>query len=202
MDDLILFLNAWASHPLCVGAIAPSGQALANAISAEIIPVNAPVIEIGAGTGVFTKAIIARGINQDKLVLIDNSADFTRLLRVRFPDARVLWMDAARLRGIELFGDELAGVVVSGLPLISMTPKKVIAVLNGAFRHLRTDGTFYQFTYGPRCPVPRPILDRLGLKATRICSVIANLPPASVYRIRRRPPMRNSVMHRAHLFEI
>jgi phosphatidylethanolamine/phosphatidyl-N-methylethanolamine N-methyltransferase len=37
--------------------------------------------------------------------------------------------------------------------------------------------------------VPRPILDRLGLKATRIGGTVRNLPPASVYRISRRKPL-------------
>ena len=54
---------------------------------------------------------------------------------------------------------------------------------------MRPTGSFYQFTYGPRCPVPRPILDRLGLKATRVGGTIRNIPPASVYRITRRQPL-------------
>ncbi|MBR0710294.1 SAM-dependent methyltransferase, partial [Bradyrhizobium liaoningense] len=73
------------------------------------------------------------------------------------------------------------------LPLLSMSPRKVIAILTGAFRHMQEGGTLYQFTYGPRCPVPRPILDRLGLKASLVGRTALNIPPASVYRIRRRP---------------
>jgi phospholipid N-methyltransferase len=57
---------------------------------------------------------------------------------------------------------------------------------------MRADGAFYQFTYGPRCPVRRSILERFGLKAVRIGGALANMPPASVYRIRRRPPVRAS----------
>ncbi len=40
-------------------------------------------------------------------------------------------------------------------------------------------------------PVPRTILDRLGLKATRVGRALRNLPPASVYRITERPPLRS-----------
>jgi phosphatidylethanolamine/phosphatidyl-N-methylethanolamine N-methyltransferase len=64
-----------------------------------------------------------------------------------------------------------------------MTPRKMMAMLSGVFRCLRPRGALYQFTYGPRCPVPRPILDRLGLKATRIGRTLRNIPPAAVYRI-------------------
>jgi phosphatidylethanolamine/phosphatidyl-N-methylethanolamine N-methyltransferase len=69
-----------------------------------------------------------------------------------------------------------------------MPPRKIMAILLGAFGYLRPGGSFYQFTYGPRCPVPRPILDRLGLKARRIGGTVRNLPPAAAYRITRRRP--------------
>jgi phosphatidylethanolamine/phosphatidyl-N-methylethanolamine N-methyltransferase len=42
-----------------------------------------------------------------------------------------------------------------------------------------------QFTYGPKCPVPAAILQRLGLKAQRVDFTLMNLPPASVYVLRR-----------------
>jgi phospholipid N-methyltransferase len=63
----------------------------------------------------------------------------------------------------------------------------VQAILTGAFFYLRPGGAFYQITYGPHCPVADVILDRLGLQATRIGQTFRNLPPASVYRISRRP---------------
>jgi phospholipid N-methyltransferase len=77
---------------------------------------------------------------------------------------------------------------VSGLPLLSMRPRQVMAILSGAFSYTRPTGRFYQFTYGPFCPIPRTVLDRLELKAKRIGGTVRNLPPASVYRITRRQP--------------
>jgi hypothetical protein len=61
--------------------------------------------------------------------------------------------------------------------------------MSGAFSYLRPGGAFYQFTYGPRCPVPRPILDRLGLQSAYIGGTVRNLPPAAVYRISRIDPL-------------
>jgi hypothetical protein len=92
--------------------------------------------------------------------------------------------------GGTLFGiadGERAGAVVSGIPLLLMPAKSVIALLEGAFERLRPDGAFYQFTYGRDAPIARPVLDRLGLKAMRIGGTLANFPPAAVYRILRRP---------------
>jgi phosphatidylethanolamine/phosphatidyl-N-methylethanolamine N-methyltransferase len=189
---IIPFLRALISHPRRVGAIMPSSMALAEAITAEISQDSAPVIELGPGTGVFTRQLLKGGVPEERLALVEYGSDFVRLLQWYFPRARVVWMDAARLKDVELFGNEKAGAVVSGLPLLTMPARKVIAILDGAIYHLRSDGAFYQFTYGPRCPVPRVILDRLGLKAVRIRRVLANLPPAAVYRITCRPPRRRN----------
>nr|WP_277604961.1 methyltransferase domain-containing protein [Fertoeibacter niger] len=184
--DHLRFLRSWASHPLRVAAIAPSGASLARLITREIDPEHAPVLELGPGTGVFTRALLDRGIDEADLTLVEYGADFAALLRNRFPRARVLQADAARLAGRNLFPDRQAGAVVSGLGLLSMPPRTVFAIIAGAFACMEPRGALYQFTYGLRCPVPGPVLDRLALQATRVGGTLANLPPASVYRITRR----------------
>lgn len=190
MDESVRFFRAWLADPLRVAAIVPSSDALAQLMTSEITPASAPVIELGPGTGAFTRALIKRGVPEAELTLIEHTAEFSTLLALRFPSAQVLAIDAVQLSRIDIFPDARAGAIVSGLPLLSMPPKKVIAILDGAFGQLRAGGAFYQFTYGPRCPVPRVILDRLGLKAVRIGGTLANVPPAAVYRIGRRPPRR------------
>jgi phosphatidylethanolamine/phosphatidyl-N-methylethanolamine N-methyltransferase len=185
--ETIGWMRAWISDPLRVGAIVPSGRALARLITSEISRDTGPVIELGAGTGSFTRALLARGVKEDDLALVDDRPEFSLLLASRFPRARTVPTDAAHLGRIDLFGPAAAGAIVSGLPLLSMPPRKVLAILEASFWHLRSDGAFYQFTYGPLCPVRRVLLDRLGLKAVHIGHTVANLPPAAVYRIRRRP---------------
>jgi phosphatidylethanolamine/phosphatidyl-N-methylethanolamine N-methyltransferase len=185
ISDLSAFLRAWIADPLRVAAIVPSGRALAQMITAEITAASAPVIELGPGTGVFTRQLLARGIPEERLALVEYCSAFIQLLAYRFPAARVMWMDAAQLSSVCLFGGDRAGAVVSGLPFLSMTPKQVMVILAEAFLHLRHDGAFYQFTYGLRCPVPRVVLDRLGLESVRIGHALVNMPPATVYRIQR-----------------
>jgi phospholipid N-methyltransferase len=98
-------------------------------------------------------------------------------------------MDAAQLARHAIFEGAPVGAVISGLPLLSMPAQTVTDIVSGAFSYVRPGGAFYQFTYGPRCPIPRAILDRLGLKAVRIGGTVRNLPPASVYRISRCKPL-------------
>ncbi len=188
--DMLSFFSAWISDPGHVGALAPSGGALAELIARDITAASGSIIELGPGTGVFTRAFLARGVKEENMTLVEYLPEFAERLRLRFPKARVLCMDAARLREHHLFENAPVGAVISGLPLRNMSPRKVVSILRGAFGCMDSRGAFYQFTYGPRCPVPRLFLDRLGLRATRFGRAVLNIPPATVYRITRRPPSR------------
>lgn len=168
-----------------VASITPSSRSLAQLMTTEIDHTAGRVVELGPGTGVFTRALLERGVREDDLILIEQEVVFADMIGQRFPKATTLADDAAKI-GLRDFGSARIGSVVSGLPLLSMSPRKVMAILSGSFRHIGQGGSFYQFTYGPRCPVPRSILDRLGLKATLVGRTVHNLPPAAVYRITRR----------------
>ncbi|HEY0662931.1 MAG TPA: phospholipid methyltransferase [Lysobacter sp.] len=185
MNQQLTFLCQWMIAPRRVGAIAPSSRSLAELITREIGPCQEPVIELGAGTGIFTSQLIARGVRESELVLVEMGEKFARGLSRTFPEAHVNRIDAQRLHRLQTSSLRSAGAVVSGLPLLSMSPLQVARILRGAFKHLRSDGAFYQFTYGPGCPVPRAMLERFGLKARFLGKTLTNVPPASVYRISR-----------------
>lgn len=188
-NDFLSFFLSWMSSPRRVGAIAPSGAALADLITCEITEKTGPILELGPGTGAFTYKLLKRGVRPQDLTLIEYGSDFMKLLQIRFPGARVLWMDAARLATERLYDGAPVGAVVSGLPLLNMSTRKVVSILGGAFSYVRPGGAFYQFTYGMSCPIPRPVLDRLGLRATLLDRAFLNMPPAAVYKLTRRPQM-------------
>ncbi|NKJ35465.1 methyltransferase domain-containing protein [Rhizobium sp. SG570] len=189
MSNTSLFLRTLLSNPRMVGAMLPSGAMLADLITNEVDPSDGPVLELGPGTGVFTEALLARGVHQKDLTLVEFASDFAGMLRVRFPEAHVLCANAARLDAYNLPEDVSFGCAISGLPLLNMSPKAVVAILTGVLSRLREGGALYQFTYGVRCPVSYRLLDRFGFKATLHGQVLRNFPPARVYKIiRRRPP--------------
>ena len=185
-SDTVQFLRAVLRDPSRVGAVAPSGRSLARLITADLTPAHVPIIELGPGTGTFTQALIGRGVPEHAITLIEADATFAKNLRVRFPQARVLAMDATNLEQMATPVGGAAGAVVSGLPLLSLPPDRVVSILRGVFRHLRQGGALYQFTYLPRCPVPGRVMSLLQLEATRVGCAWANLPPAFVFRISRR----------------
>ncbi len=184
--DQTVFLKAWLKRPMRTGAVAPSSNALARLITSGIVPTGGPVIELGPGTGTFTRSILEKGLPEHKLTLVENSPDFTALLRQRFPRAQLLEMDVTRMRmWDEPWTNMQAQAVISGLPLLTMGLRAQWNVVAACMQSLRVGAAMYQFTYISRCPIEPTILGRLGLKAERIGSAMLNLPPASVYRISR-----------------
>lgn len=118
--DAAQFLRTWAEKPLQLGSVTPSSRYLSRAVASYVDPKqDGPVIEIGAGTGPVTEALIKRGIAESRLVLIEYSHEFCALLRRRFPKATVIQGDAyalsERLAGV--VGDKTAAATVCGLPL-------------------------------------------------------------------------------------
>lgn len=190
-NDTLSFLMAWATAPLKVASITPSSSSLATLMTQEVGPETGPVLELGAGTGPFTRAMLARGVHESDMTLIEFNSDFAHLLRCRFPKSRVLEMDAADLRYRPIYDGPIAGAAVSGLPFLAIPPRQTLAILEGIFANLRPEGAMYLFTYGFRCPIDQPLLDRLDLEVTRIGHTFRNLPPAAVYRITRMKPAKS-----------
>jgi phospholipid N-methyltransferase len=186
VQDAVHFLRRWLADPHHVGAIAPSGRALANLITRQIHARSGRIAEFGAGTGVFTHALLKRGVREGNLVLIERDEAFAERLRERFPHAHVLAMDAERFGEWARAERFAAGAIVSGLPLRNFAYDSRRHILASAFASLCGDGALYQFTYGLACPVPAALLERLQLEASRVGYVLRNLPPATVYRIQRR----------------
>lgn len=185
--DRLGFLRAWLAEPLAIAAVAPSSRALTRLITSRIDIASAPVVELGPGTGVFTRAILDRGIAPRDLLLIERSPAFTLLLRRRFQDVDVV-CDLAQHLALHVRSrlHERPGAVVSGLPLLAMPSTVQEEIVDAAFDVLRPGGAFYQFTYGHVPPVAAAVARRAGIGAVCIGRTLWNVPPASVYEIRRR----------------
>lgn len=181
--DRIRFFTAWLGNPRSVAAIAPSGKALAQLITRDIDARTGPVLELGPGTGVFTQALLDRGVAEHDLTLVEYDDGFAKLLEKRFPQANILSIDAADLADAHQSPSVLFGAAICGLGLLNMKPAKVEAILRATFMRMRGGASLYLFTYGRNCPVPDAVLRRLGLEAFHAATILRNIPPASVYRV-------------------
>ena len=179
----MLFLGQLLRRPREISALAPSSAGLARAMTEGLKPGTGRVVEFGPGTGVITKAILARGVRPSDLTMFEMNPGFTASLIRLFPAATLHNLpaqDAARLCAPGV------GRVISGLPLLSMPQPVRQAIVAAAFAVLAPGGRLVQFTYGPTPPVDAATLASLGLSVIRGPKVWANLPPARVYHFHRK----------------
>src|ERR1044071_4906237 len=77
--DEVAFIRSWIEKPISMGAVTPSGKMLARAMARAVDPdAPGPVIELGSGTGAVTKALVERGIEPQRLVLVEFNPSFLR----------------------------------------------------------------------------------------------------------------------------
>jgi len=184
IDDEFRFFRSWMEKPLAIGAVTPSGRALARTMASYVDPeIAGPIIELGPGTGPVTEALVAQGIEPARLVLVEFNPTFCRLLRQRYPKATVVQGDAYALdRLVGLLLREPAAAVVSGLPLFTKPLRTRLRLLYEAFNLMTPGAPFIQFTYAAYSPIPRA-LDRITLHASE--RIWANIPPARVWVYRK-----------------
>jgi phosphatidylethanolamine/phosphatidyl-N-methylethanolamine N-methyltransferase len=180
------FFRQWLKNPLGVAAVAPSSQQLARQMMAELPRGAQKIIEYGGGTGVFTQALLDRGIAKENLLVLELNEELHRMLREKFPEVNVALADARDIQHVieqkaPNFMPDKADAIISGLGLLSMPRNTQTEILQSAFEALKQGGRFVQFTYGPANPVSREVLDSLDLIARRASFTWWNVPPATVY---------------------
>ena len=182
--DEVRFLCNWMGRPLTTGAVSPSGKALTKLMASFVDPADPrPVVELGPGTGVVTKALLDRGVSPERLVSIEFNPDFCALLRKRFSGVNIIQGDAYTL-GETLKGtvDGEISAVVSSLPLFTRPPEMRRALILEALGRMPAGRPLIQFSYALVPPVPAEP-GRFTVEHTHW--VVMNLPPARVWLYRR-----------------
>ncbi len=185
LDDEVRFLRSWIEKPLHVGAVMPSGRVLARTMAQYVdIKSTGPVVELGPGTGAITSALIERGVDQKRLVLVEYNPGFCALLRDRYPQAAVVQGDAYALRDTlwNVLGAP-ASAIVSGLPLVTKPMLTRLKLIRDAFVAMAPGAPFVQFTYSVAPPIPKSLP---GVSTEASERIWMNLPPARVWVYRKR----------------
>ena len=182
------FLRGWSRDPVAVGLPFASSywtaRRLAQAVHDAAIPGSGPILELGAGTGAVTEALIETGCAVDQLVVVERDAELCGSLERRFSGLQVLHGDALELGGV-LAGARIpsVGVVLSGLPMRVVPQQAAARCYAQAFRLMPSGGAIIQYTYGFRPPVD-PDEAVLKLDATFIGREWRNVPPMGIWSYR------------------
>lgn len=177
-----LFFTELLRNPGAIGAVWPSSKALAYAMARQLPVVGEGlIVELGAGTGCVTEALLESGIDPGRLLIVERSPAFVRHLRHRYPAIKVVQGDATQLHAF-VPSNAVVDAIVSSLPLRSLTTVEVSAVVGQWHRVLKTEGIVVQFTYNLRGLI-KSNLD--GFMEQTKCLVWKNIPPARVSRLSR-----------------
>lgn len=179
--SIAVFCGEFLSTPRTIGSLIPSSNLLARHIANRVPDTQEGyVVELGAGTGAITEALLKYTVPATRLICVERSPNMVRLLRRRFEGVRIFEADAAHL------GELLAGLqntgaavshVISSLPMRSLEPELVGTISKQIHQCLPPDGHLIQFTYalgdpGKRAPA--------GFRRIATSRVWVNLPPARV----------------------
>ena len=180
----LFFLKQYLQKPFGVGAITPSSRKLAQLMvnNLELQPEDV-VVELGPGTGVFTRELLAQGVKPQNLVLVEFNADFATYLRSEFPGVRIVEGDAGGLPKILLsLGVGKIMRIVSGIPLRSLKPTQRKQITEAIAASLDVGGVAVQFSYLNASPFPKAIATEGGLMGSRVALALGNVPPAFIWK--------------------
>lgn len=192
-DHLALF-GKFLRNPRTVGAVAPSSAVLARQIVRGVGDrPDERVVELGPGTGSFTRAIVARLRGDGRLLAVEIDPGFAAGIRRRWPAVECVCASAEDLPRLAADRGFLpADRIVSGLPFASLPQATTRGILDAIVQTLRPAGTFATFQYVHAYGFPPAIAFRRALTnrmagPPQAVLVLRNIPPAWVLTWRRPP---------------
>ncbi|MFN3988456.1 MAG: class I SAM-dependent methyltransferase [Rhodocyclaceae bacterium] len=171
-------LIALFKSPAATGAVLPSSRALANAMAGAATEADI-IVELGAGTGSVTRALIARHPSAH-LIAVEIQPRLADTLQHRYPGLDVRRAPAKQV--IDQLIDTPGRIaIVSSLPFRSLPRHIAGETADSLCRFLSAapGRKLVQFTYQPRAPFAA----RHGLRWERRAVVWKNTPPAGVWEL-------------------
>jgi phosphatidylethanolamine/phosphatidyl-N-methylethanolamine N-methyltransferase len=175
-----MFFRRWLANPLQMGSIVPSSPALcARLVRHTRCEEDEVVVELGAGTGVISSALLRSGLPARRLIVVEIVPGMAQHLRRVLPDATVVEGDARALPDlVPSRWHGRVGTVICGIPLVLLPVPEQRRFID-AIEAIAPGLGFLHYSYCATSPLPAR---RHGLTARREAWTPLNFPPASVWR--------------------
>ena len=151
INSIWSFYKVLFKNPRAMGSAFPSSRYLARKI-ASYIPedIHEYVVELGAGTGVITKALLRKGIPHHRIIIVESAPALAKSLQKRFPQIPIIQGNAMDL--VNLLGEKKHNVrvIVSSIPLLSLLPEEKNRVIEQIEKTLKPGSYYIQYTYGTK----------------------------------------------------
>jgi phospholipid N-methyltransferase len=186
LADGASFLRAFAAHPAQVGAVVPTSRrtvaTMLDLAGEDFDWRDAKVIvEVGAGTGVYTEQILARVGPQTEVLAFERDPALARRLAARLRPAHPNLTVAGDAAGLEERLDgRLTPLVVSALPWTSLSAEVRDRLLRMICRNLAPGGALLTIQYSTHRE--RDFAGYFG-RLRHVWS-LRNIPPAALYDLR------------------
>ena len=149
---MLKFLIEYIKHPRNTGAIAASTAQLAKGMVKGVDFNEAKyIVEIGPGTGSFTREIMKRKKPSTFLLLIEVNEAFSTILQEKYqddPSVQVVNGSAEDLEAYLIAANiNEIDYCVSGLPFASLPTHVSTKILKSVMKSLKPDGKFITFQY-------------------------------------------------------
>ncbi|MEQ8480699.1 MAG: methyltransferase domain-containing protein [Hoeflea sp.] len=183
-DEELRFFRSWLGGPRHVGAVLPTSMTAARSMASVVNPGSGmPVLELGPGTGVITRAILARGLDPAHLVSVEFSPEFHARLKLDHPSINLILGDAFELEAtLGEFGAWKFDCVISGIPLLNFPVEDRVRLVEDLLDRVPAGRPVVQFSYGLTSPVPARLAD---FEVSHHDYVVRNVPPARLWLYRR-----------------
>ncbi len=175
-----MFFRRWMANPLQMGSVVPSSASLCRRVVAQTRrSADEIVVELGAGTGVISCALLAAGMPPERLFVVEIVPSMAAHLRRTLPGVQVIEGDARELgRLLPAAWHGRVGTAICGIPLVLLPTAEQRRFID-AMAAVAPERGFLHYSYCVTSPRPA---SRHRLVARREAWTALNFPPASVWR--------------------
>ncbi|MGX6592114.1 class I SAM-dependent methyltransferase [Cetobacterium ceti] len=177
----LLFIKEFIKHFKETGAILPSSRFLARKMIDEItFDKKNVIVELGPGTGVFTKEILKRKGKTDILIVIELNELFFNNLKKELPsdDKNIILINGSASNLSDILNKlkiKKVDYIISGLPFLNFETNERKIIFDEIKKVL--NGKFILFQYTKK--VKKEIEKYFIIEETK--KVPFNIPPANVF---------------------